>query len=206
MSFMQGAERLKIKFVALMLLSLTLLVATVYAPWSSLSSGYAIWTNYHGIDIPSMTAVTATAGTIEYPGSSAHSKFPDVTHVRFVWMVPDGSNITSPPCTDPPKPLTWDGSLRYPLGDPSGWPVYTADDTQILDVLGDWGVQAWFYDKNGGLVCKSDVEKKRAVSVNVVPEIPIVGTAGAVALMLLAAGLYLQKKKKYPIKNPFLTA
>jgi len=179
-----------------------LFVAIVNAPWSTLSSGYAIWTNYHGIDVPPGTLVTATAGTTEHPDSSAHNKLQNVTAVRFRWMPPEGSGLPdlySPILTDPPKPLTWDTTTTY-----DEWPVYTANDTQTLNALGDWGVQAWFYDSEGQLRNETGIEKIRAVSVNVTPEIPVVGTAGAVAVMLLCLGLLWHRKKKRPINNSFL--
>ena len=71
-----------------------------------------------------------------------------------------------------------------------------AHSTQIPDVLGDWGVQAFFQDSTGrersGL---DDVIKIRATSFNVVPEIPIVGTAGAIATMLFGFWLYTKRRK-----------
>lgn len=185
---------MKIKLVIIASLLLTLFVATVSAPWATLSSGYAIWTNYHGVDIPAGTEVTATAGTTEHPDSSAHNKLPNVTAVRFRWMPPGAPDIYSPDLSDPPMLLEWDGTTYY-----DGWKVYMANDTQTLNVLGDWGVQAWFYDTEGDnprLRNETDIEKIRAVSVNTVPDIPVVGTAGAAAAMLLGLGFYLSKKKK----------
>ena len=175
-----------------------LFVASVNAPWANLSSGYAIWTNYHGIDVPVGTEVTATAGTTEHPDSSAHANFPNVIAVRFRWMPPEGSglpDIYTPSLSDPPMLLAWDGTTYY-----DAWPVYTADDTQTADVLGDWGVQAWFYDSEGNLRDETGIEKIRAVSFNTIPDIPVAGTAGAVAVMLLGLGLFLYKKK-HPIGN-----
>jgi hypothetical protein len=190
---------MKPKFLIIALLLVTLFVASVNAPWATLNSGYAIWTNYHGIDIPGGTEVTATAGTTEHPDSSAHNKLPNVTAVRFRWMPPEGPDLYSPDLSDPPKPLTWDGTTYF-----NEWPVYTANDTQALDVFGDWGVQAWFYDSEGKLRNETGIEKIRAVSVNVIPEIPVVGTAGAAAVMLLVLGLFWHIKKKRPINNSFL--
>jgi len=179
-----------------------LFVASVNAPWATLSSGYAIWTDYHGIDVPVGTEVTATAGTTEYPSSSAHDKFPNVTAVRFRWMPPEGSglpDIFTPSRSDPPMPLTWDGTTYY-----DEWPVYTANDAQTADALGDWGVQAWFYDSDGHLKNETGIEKIRAVSFNTIPDIPVAGTAGAAAVMLLGLGLFLYKKKKHPISNSII--
>jgi hypothetical protein len=187
----------KVTFVGLIVLLLVLFVSCVSAPWENLSSGYAIWTNYHGIDVPPGTLVTATAGTTEHPDSSAHNKRPNVTAVRFRWMPPEDSG--RPDFNSSLKTLTWDGTTYY-----NGWPVYTANDTQALDDLGDWGVQAWFYDFDGKLRNETGIEKIRAVSVNVTPEIPVVGTAGAIAVMLLVLGLFWHRKKKRPINNSFL--
>lgn len=190
---------MKTKLIILTPLLFILLIAIVKAPWASLSSGYAIWTNYHGEDIPVGTEVTATAGTTEHPNSSRHNDFPNVTAVRFVWMPPDGSgdDIYNPPLGQDPINLTWDGETTY-----EGWPVYTANDTQTLDLLGDWGVQAWFYNE-GHLKSETGVTKIRAVSVNTVPTIPVVGTAGAIAVMLLTLGLFWHKKRKLPTNKTF---
>jgi hypothetical protein len=185
---------MKTKFLITALLLVTLFIASVNAPLTTLNSGYAIWTNYHGINIPGGTEVTATAGTTEHPDSSAHNKLPNVTAVRFRWMPPGLPDFNSSL-----KTLTWDGTTYY-----NGWPVYTANDTQALDVLGDWGVQAWFYDTDGKLRNETGIEKIRAVSVNVIPDIPVAGTAGAAAVMLLVLGLYWHMKKKRPINNSFL--
>lgn len=178
-----------------------LFVASVNAPWANLSSGYAIWTNYHGIDVQVGTEITATAGTTEHPDSSAHANFPNVTAVRFRWMPPEGSGLSdiyTPPLGDQPMLLAWDGTTDY-----EGWPVYTANDNQIAAALGDWGVQAWFYDSEGDLRNESGIEKIRAVSFNTIPDIPVAGTAGAVAVMLLGLGLFLYKKK-HPIGNSII--
>jgi hypothetical protein len=185
---------MKTKFPIITLLLVTLFIASVNAPLATLNSGYAIWTNYHGIDIPPGTEVTATAGTTEHPDSSAHNKLPNVTAVRFRWMPPGLPDFNSSL-----KTLTWNGTLHDGV-----WPIYTANDTQALDVIGDWGVQAWFYDSEGNLRNQTGVTKIRAVSVNVTPEIPVAGTAGAVAVMLLVLGLYWHIKKKRPINNSFL--
>jgi len=136
-----------------MALALLFVLALVpaYAPWSTLSSGYAIWTDYHGIEVPVGTVVTATAGTTEHPDSSAHNDYPDVTHVKFRWMAPNGSETFSAL-----KPLTWDGTTYY-----DGWPVYTANDTLAVDAVGGWGVQAWFYDAEGILRNETGLEKIR---------------------------------------------
>ena len=38
--------------------------------------------------------------------------------------------------------------------------------------------------------------KIRATSFNTIPDLPVVGTAGAIATMLLGLGMFLYKKKK----------
>jgi hypothetical protein len=188
---------MKTKFLIIALLLVTLFIVSVNAPWATLSSGYAIWTNYHGIDIPPGTEVTATAGTTEHPNSSAHNKLPNVTAVRFRWMPPEGSGL--PDFNSSLKTLTWNGTLYDGV-----WPVYMANDTHALDAFGDWGVQAWFYDSDGKLRNETGIVKIRAVSINVTPEIPVLGTAGAVAIMLVVLGLFWHIKKKRPINNSFL--
>ena len=178
-------------FVVLSLLFL-FFVGIAHAPWSSIGSGYAIWTDAHGVNIPVGVEVTATAGTTEYPPGRLSNK-PDVTAVRFRWMPPSSSgepDIYDPPIVEDPKPLSYDGTTDY-----EGWPVYTAESKLTPNIMGDWGVQAWFYNTEGNLAGQSGVEAIRAVSFNTVPEIPIVGTLGAAAAMLLSLGLYWHTKK-----------
>ncbi len=174
------------------LLLLLFFVGAVYAPWNSIASGYGVWTDYHGVEVARGTEVTATAGTTEYPLGRLAGK-PDVTAVRFRWLPPSTSgalDIYDPPLNEDPKSLTHDGTTFH-----GGWPVHTNESKIVASYVGDWGIQAWFYDSDGNLRHQTGIEGIRAVSFHVIPEIPVVGTLGAVAAMLLSMGLFLRVKK-----------
>jgi hypothetical protein len=170
--------------ISVVLVSL-ILSGIVYAPWTTLGTGYAITSNYHGVDVPLGTPVTVTAGTLD----------PSVTHVKFIWR----------------EPATAGGAIRWE----DIVPIFTnttmgqwnngttaniryAESTRIPDVLGDWGVQALFQDSAETDVLSSDVIKFRATSFNnIIPEIPV-GTIGAAAAMIAALALFVIKKKRVP--------
>lgn len=191
--------------VATFAVTLLLYTAVVNAgPWSALSSGYAVTSNYQGIPVwPLPQDVTVTAGTTEHPSVNRVPQFPDVTQVRFRWMPPADSGLPewfSPPLSDPPLDL-YDGGEDYEDQDGILWDIYIAEDTQTVKAMGDWGVQAWFYDSEGNLRGQSGIEKIRATSFNAVPEIPL-GTVGAATAIFLGLGFYglLRRKKLQYVK------
>lgn len=163
------------------ILGLLILINNAYAPWSTLGTGYAIDSDYHGINVPPGMPVTVSAGTLDSR----------VTHITFRWHMPNDTarwEITVPVYTNGTTGQWNNGStalIRY------------ANDTQTPDVLGDWGVQAFFRDSAGsekaGL---TNVIKVRATSFNTVPEIPIIGTAGAAVAMLLGLGFFMTRRRK----------
>lgn len=175
----------------LTLLSIGLLAAVtvVYAPWSTLGTGYAITSNYHGIDIPPGTPVTVTAGTLDS----------NVVNVTFRWHMPNGTvrwEVVVPVFTNGTTGQWNNGTIVL---------IRYAQDTQIPDVLGDWGVQAFFQDSTGrdraGL---DDVIKIKATSFNAVPEVPL-GTIVVFLAMLGALGIFAIKKKPrlaFPGRTP----
>jgi hypothetical protein len=176
---------MKFKFsllAALLASAFLVLVSIVQAPWSTLGTGYAITSNYHGIDIPPGTPVTITAGTLDH----------SITQVTFRWHFPNGTAAW----TDTVVPV-------YSNGTQGTWnngtvkDILYAQDTQIPTVMGDWGVQAFFQDATGRT--KSDVDDVvaiKATSFNVIPEIALIGTAGAAIAMLLGFGLFAKSRKK----------
>jgi len=158
-----------------------LLIQCVAAQWSTLNSGYAVTTNYHGKEVPPGALVTATAGTTNT----------NVKNVTFKWKYPNGTvafideNIT-----------VWSNGTKW-TNSSGSYLIYYAQSQHTLDVFGDWGVQAFFVG-NGGRT-KANIEctiKIRATSFNVIPNIPILGTAGATMIMIISFGLFLKKKKK----------
>jgi hypothetical protein len=166
----------------LLLCALTLLIMSssaiiVYANPSnegSLGSGYYVTTNWHGIDVPSGAAVIATAKTTNR----------DVDKVTFTWINPAGQTVWTETVA-----VQFDGTYY------NGKKVYSATSTYTPEALGDWTVKALFIDQNGHFhcCCTSEVAR-RATSFNVVPEIPLIGTAGASIAMF--AGLAVKMKRK----------
>lgn len=175
------AIRLKSRLVLfLSLVGLFGIMNSVYAPWSTLGTGYAITSNYHGKDAPLLATVTVTGCTLDQI----------VTQVTFRWHRPDDTvvrEVTVPVFTNGTSGQWNDGTtalIRYAI------------DSFRPDVLGDWGVQAFFQDSAGkhkaGL---NNVIKIKATSFNVVPEVPF-GTAAILLSMFGALGVFAIKKKR----------
>lgn len=137
-------------------------------------TSYDVTTNYHGIDVPPGTAVTATATTTDTT----------VTGVTFIWKDPNNNvqirvERTVDENTDPD--------------------INEYTDSFTPDIVGDWGVQAIFHGHDGRPVPGLDVTDKvaiRATSFFHVPEFQIVGTAGSLLSMLAGLGYYMRRKGK----------
>ncbi|MEA2089939.1 MAG: hypothetical protein U9O89_04175, partial [Thermoproteota archaeon] len=138
--------------------------------------------------------VTAWAGTTNS----------EVEKVEFKWMDPDENvifdeNVTVfGPYTTPDVPPNAPQQIINWANDNPEVTIYYANNTQIPDEIGDWGVQVFFYAPGGHLRGQeSDIIKIRASSINVTPEIPVLGTAGATLAMLLSLGFLLKRKKQH---------
>ena len=168
--------------LALLLLFVGLfgIVSSAYAPWSTIGTGYAITSNYHGKDVPLMATVTVTAGTLD----------PSVTQVTFRWHIPDDTVVR-----EVTVPVFTNGTTgQWNNGDTAL--IQYAIDSFKPEVPGDWGIQAFFQDSAGKQ--KADLNNVitiKATSFNVVPEIPF-GTAAIVLSMLGALGVLAIKKKR----------
>lgn len=163
---------------AVLIVGILLAVASItQAQWDAINSGYAITTDYHGLEVLPGTLVTATAGTTD----------PDVQNVTFLWKYPNETVIY----TEANVPVQsngskWDEKL-----------IYYANSSYIPDVIGDWGIQALFIGKDGKTKANhNDVVMIRATSFNVVPDFPVIGTAGALTSMFLGLSLSLHKKRR----------
>lgn len=174
--------RLIVAGISVILVTL-ILSGVVYAPWSTLGTGYAITSNFHGIIVPPGTPVTVTAGTLD----------PSVTHVKFIWHEPPDGN-GSPRWTDIVPIFT--NTTTGQWNDGTEAEIRYAISIRTPDVIGDWGVQA-FFQNSGEDVRPPETIKIKATSFNHVPEIPV-GTIGAAAAMIIALGLFMVKKKKMP--------
>ena len=177
--------------VAMLVCILLISISVVNAPWSTLGTGYAITSNYHGVDISPGTPVTITAGTLDS----------NVVKITFRWHEPPDGN----------GPVRWEVTVPiFTNGTTGQWnngttsEIRYAQATQTPDVLGDWGVQAFFRDSTGkdraGL---EDVIKIKATSFNAVPEVPF-GTLAILVAMFGAIAIFAVRKKRVlhlPIKR-----
>lgn len=163
------------------------------AQWSAIKgSGYAVTTNWHGISVPIGQVVVVTAGTTD----------PDVTHVRFIWR-----NSSEAVVWD--ETITIDGPLKtpnVPTNVPQeviDWAVENQDITywyaqssHIPNALNEWSVQAIFYNATRPKGNSKVNFVIRATSFNVIPDAPVVGTAGLVLAMIFGLGLFKFKKNQ----------
>jgi hypothetical protein len=127
-------------------------------------SNYSVTSNFHGTDTPLGADVTVTATTNDAT----------VYQVTFLWK-------------DASKTVRFTDVVAVSGG--------IATSTHQPNSLGDWGVQALFQGPDG--TTKEGIEEVvaiRATSFNVIPEIPLLGTAGISLAMVL--GLAYKTKKK----------
>jgi hypothetical protein len=166
------------KITAILIVSgvLMLMALTVaYAAYPSLTTGYAVDSDYHGINVPPNTPVHVTAYTTDA----------DVYQVTFLWKDPDSNTVW----TDVVGPGTLDGTY-------DGKDVYTFASTHSPNIMGDWGVQALFQSPEGKTKENIDlVIKIKATSFFVIPDVPVLGTVGSLAAMLLGLGIYIKRKR-----------
>ena len=151
-------------------------INTVYAPEESLGSGYAVTSNRHGIDVPPGSNVIVTAMTTDA----------GVYQVTFLWKNPADHTVW----TD--VVVVYQNGSKY-----DSMPISYANSTHAPDEIGDWGVQALFQSPDG--TTKQQIEEViaiKATSFFAIPEIPIIGTAGATIAMLLGLGLFATRRKK----------
>jgi len=187
---------MKMVHVALAVLLTGLFLAVVniaHAQWSELSSGYAITTNWHGKIVPLGESVTVWAGTTDS----------NVQEVLFRWKRPDNTTffevsvLVLGPFTTPNVPPGVPEEISSWAQAHQNINVYYANNTQIPNTLGDWSVQAFFRGTDGKEKAGvTDTIAIRATSFNVIPDLPVVGTAGAAATMLLGLGLFLHIKRR----------
>ena len=141
-----------------------LLVFSTLSAVNANTFDYSATSNYHGIDTPLNANVIVTATTND----------PSITQVTFLWR-----NAADQIIFTDVVPIS------------SG----SAQSTHQPDSIGDWGVQTLFQGPDGKT--KEGIElvvQTRATSFNVVPEIPLLGTAGASIAMVL--GLTYRMKRK----------
>ena len=152
-----------------------MLLGVAYAAYPSLASGYAVDSNYHGINGPIGSNVVVTAYTTDA----------DVYQVTFLWKDPGGNTVS----TDVDNPPTADGTYDSKT-------VYTFTSNYSPDIVGDWGVQALFQSQDGTTKQSvEDVVSIKATSFFVIPDVPMLGTVGSLAAMLFGLSIFLKRKK-----------
>jgi len=150
-------------------LTFVICVRVAQAPWASIKSGYAIWTEpAHEVLVEN--EVTAFAATTNF----------DITEVKFYWMDPYGTKHG--PYWDTPSD-TWKDGIH----------VLVFENEHTLDILGEWGVQAFFYDGSESVESPPQ-EAIKAVSLTAVPEAPI-GTLTIALAVLATLALFARKRK-----------
>jgi hypothetical protein len=159
--------------LTLLLVSNGAMIAYAYSNEGSLSLGYYVTTNWHGIDVPTGTEVTATAKTTDH----------HVDKVTFTWKNPQGQTI-------------WTDTVTvHPDGTYNGKTVYSASSTHTPTEHGNWTVEAQFQDEHNYIIFTwTETVAIKTTQFFVVPEIPIIGTAGASIAMF--AGLAIKTKRK----------
>ena len=169
-------QKYALLFSVLVLIFSISAINTVYAPEESLGSGYAVTSNWHGIDVPPGSEVIVTAMTTDA----------GVYQVTFLWKNPADHTVWTDVVAVYQNGSKYDNLL-----------ISYANSTHSPVNLGDWGVQALFQSLDG--TTKQQIEYViaiRATSFFVIPEIPIIGTAGAAIAMLLGLGLFATRRKK----------
>jgi phosphotransferase system HPr-like phosphotransfer protein len=166
--------------LAMLFISSYVMLAYATDNEGSLKSGYAVTSNYHGINVPPNTAVTVTAMTTD--------RCVDV--VKFIWKNPAGQVMFEEIKKVYSNGTTFNDNGRIKL-------VYFANSTFTPDAMGDWGVQAKFIDVNGFCWCCCTKQiHRRATSFNVIPEVPVIGTVGASAAMFAGLGYKIKRKRQ----------
>lgn len=165
-----------------------------YARWSAIKeTGYAVTSNWQGIDVPLGAEVVATAGTTDM----------SITSIVFRWHDPGDNTVwedpvaVSGPLVTPNVPPDIPPEVQEWADDNPGVSYLYAQSAQVPNMVGDWGVQAFFIGPDGKSRAGLDyVVQIRATSFNVIPEVPIVGTAGAAIAMLIGLGAFMKRKGK----------
>jgi hypothetical protein len=172
-------------------LQLLVFISVAYAPWSTLGTGYAVTSDYHGIDVIIGNPVNVTAGTLD----------PSIYQVTFKWNAPNG---TEGVWIDVFTPLVTNGS-KGRWGSSGVWVlIHYAWSVHTPDSIGDWGVKVLFQGPDGTTKENTDeVVSIKATSFNSVPEVPF-GTLAILAAMFGAVTIFAIKRKRVsppPIKR-----
>lgn len=168
----------------LVVLTLIATPAIVQAdPWSAVDSGYAVTTNYHGVEVlpPPDPPLMAKVGVLTEKFESL-----GVYEVRVDLRDPDGNVVDSDTVTSFSDGTSPKGApIKYAWTDalaPATW------------MVGDYSVKAYFYAEDGKEIAHTeDLTAMRATTVMVVPEVPI-GTLTTLLTMLAGLAIFARKR------------
>jgi len=173
----------------LALVAVTLLVSVdaAYAPLSTLGTGYAVTSDYHGINVIIGNPVNVTALTLDST----------INRITFKWNAPNGTEGVWIDVWD--SPLLTDGIGTWNNGTIAT--IRYAYSIHNPDSVGDWGVKVLFQGPRGKTKENMDeVVQIRATSFNAVPEVPL-GTIAIAIAMFGALGLFAIKKRRIKISS-----
>lgn len=165
-----------------------------YQGWSPIkNTGYAVISNYQGMEVPPGQTVWVTAGTTNL----------SITNIVFRWHDPNNNTVwednipVQGPITTPSVPGNVHQEVIDWANNNQGVAYLYAQSAHEPNIIGDWGVQAFFIGEGGKNVNGiTNVIKIRSTSFNVIPDLPIVGTAGALVTMFFGLSFFLHKKRR----------
>lgn len=178
-----------------LIIGATIVFADGFKGWSPIkTTGYAVISNFQGIDVSPGQEIVVTAGTTDLT----------ITSIVFRWEDPNNNTVwednvpVSGPITTPTVPSNVHQEVIDWANTNTGVQYLYAQNTHTPNIIGDWGVHAYFIGSDGkpraGL---EDVVQIRSTSFNVIPE-AYLGTIGIVAAMLGAFGFFAFRKRKFP--------
>lgn len=179
LQFRLSGRQVLIALQALLIASAAFAGAVQAGSWSALGSGYAITTDWQGVDVPVGTVVTATAGTTD-ESVGQHG------YAVFLWHYELNASIMF---ASENSTLWSNGTTYYHNDKKTSLTVYFSADTRTLTDEGEWGVQALFYDVHGKLRGDSGIIKIKATSVTVIPEVMSTLIVALVGSALLTAAI-----------------
>ncbi len=134
-------------------------------------------------------SITATAKAIDTYVDWSEIK---IVRVNFTWIDPAGNPVFKETVN------TFTNGSQY---QETSWPYHWrnirwAKSTFEPTSMGDWTVKAEFIDEQGWCWCTHDVTvATRTTTFNVVPEVPLLGTAGVAVAMVLGLTVFKKKQK-----------
>ena len=165
--------------VALLLSSTLVLSANATSlTEGDLSIGYAVVNNYDGVTVPMGANVVVDAMTTDAR----------VNYVNFTWVNPADQAVFSEIVAVSSNGTTYA---------PNGKTIYYASSDYNPTAQGEWTVIVSFYDELH--ICYYvfyPTLDMRATTFNVIPEVPLLGTAGVSVAMLLGLGIFKVKRKQ----------